>query len=309
MLTPREDLVRVRLELLGRRREGLLFATLLRLDLVAGGGVPREVSRPVDDTEQLAGRHVEVCLVPIVLHLHVELPDHAGRASRGLGVHQSSRHVGEDAGLGETWTGDDFGRGLGGGGLGLERVVRRRSEIAVVEVLDEVVVHGHTREEREQRVDGREHLVRAGGDGVTLAHRLVVVLGVLEGLADLANLRLVRDLSLTAESAEHHLRRGLDEAPGTLVALERSELGLVRGDGSLELLAHMRSLVGRGVEVERRRSGTGVERVAPRQHPTVPVNVDVDVAVRDLETVDELTGVDVRDQCAGVGVGLWRVLV
>src|SRR5690349_4867919 len=71
VLTPREDLVRVRLELLGRRREGLLFATLLRLDLVAGGGVPREVSRPVDDTEQLAGRHVEVCLVPIVLHLHV----------------------------------------------------------------------------------------------------------------------------------------------------------------------------------------------------------------------------------------------
>jgi hypothetical protein len=120
-LTPREDLVSVRLELLGRRRQRLLLAALLDLDLVvAGGGVPREVIRPVDDTEQLAGGHVEVSLVPVVLHLDVELPDHAGRAGRGLGVHESCGDVGEDAGLGETWTGDDFGWGFGGGGLGLE---------------------------------------------------------------------------------------------------------------------------------------------------------------------------------------------
>lgn len=49
---------------------------------------------------------------------------------------------------------------------------------------------------------------------------------------------------------------------------------------------------------------TGVERVAPREHATMTVNVQVDVTIADLEAVEDLTGVDVGHLGAGVGVRL-----
>ncbi len=92
-------------------------------------------------------------------------------------------------------------------------------------------------------------------------------------------------------------RRGLRykeervELGAELVATQRE---VVLGDGVLGLCD---ALVG-----ERRRSLTGEERGAKGEDLAVGRDVDVEIAVGDLEAVDELADVVVRDAARGVGV-------
>lgn len=50
-----------------------------------------------------------------------------------------------------------------------------------------------------------------------------------------------------------------------------------------------------------------VERCSVGDNAAMPVDVEVDVTVRHLETVDELSGVDVRNASPLVSVGLYQV--
>jgi hypothetical protein len=73
-----------------------------------------------------------------------------------------------------------------------------------------------------------------------------------------------------------------------------------RAEGGTELVGRF----GRLAHVVERGDGAIVERCSVGDNAAIPVDVEVDVTVRHLETIDELSSVDVSNASPLVGVGL-----
>lgn len=136
-------------------RERLLLATLVELGLWPG-----DVTGPIDDSDNLTRKGVDIGFVPIVLHFNLELPDESGKTRVGLGVDESSWYGVDDAGGSETWTGDVLGRGFGRGRLGRKGVLGVRREGISVDGLSgwveggENVCESINRSQHRARLDG-----------------------------------------------------------------------------------------------------------------------------------------------------------
>jgi hypothetical protein len=283
-----------------------LLAALARLGVeralsLARSVAPRKVLGPIDDAQQLARRHVDIRLVPIVLHLNLHLPHHA-RLGRRLRDHQARRHAALDARLGEARAANDLRRRLGVRRLGLERRVGRHVKLGRVQPDKRLPGRREAGDEREQRVDGVQraarHLARAQG--------VAVVREVPDLLVQAVHLRVVGRARRGHEAGHDDLRSRFDDAPNPRVAPRGIELRAVRGNRRVERLARRTRVLGCGKVLggECDALAAGVERATPRDDAAVAVNVDVHVAIADLEAADELPGVDVRDARRAVRVRL-----